>query len=112
MIQVFRVLNRSSDKTFFLAVSLLDRFFYAKSTENGVLNKDDLHLFGLVCCFIASKIEDCFNITMQEIISDAGHSRFNLKQINEAEKEVYKTLDFKLCEKTIYDIVFEEIYNA
>jgi len=30
MIQVFRYLNKSSDRTFFLAVSILDSFFAAK----------------------------------------------------------------------------------
>jgi Cyclin, N-terminal domain len=30
MIQVFRFLNRSTDRTFFIAVQILDRFFAAK----------------------------------------------------------------------------------
>jgi len=64
MIQVFRVLKVSSDQTFFLAISLMDRYFEAKQKESVCLKKSQLHSIGLVCVFISSKYEDVIPIHM------------------------------------------------
>jgi hypothetical protein len=68
MVQVFRVMKRSQDKTFFQAVSILDRFFKARSEASQPITRDDLHIFGLVSVFLASKIEDVIPIYMSDIL--------------------------------------------
>ena len=77
MIQVFRVMAVSSDETYFLAVSIMDRYFIAKSRENIVLTYPDLHLIGIVCIFIASKYEDVEAITMNSLIDEIAHKKFS-----------------------------------
>jgi hypothetical protein len=64
MIQVFRVLKRSSPQTFFLSVSLMDNFFMKKHERKVKLDSNDLHEIGLVCIHISSKFEDVIPIYM------------------------------------------------
>lgn len=64
MIQVYRVLGFSSDQTFCLGISILDRFFEARREKEQYLDKDDLHQFGLTSVFLASKLEDVMPISM------------------------------------------------
>ncbi len=82
MIQVFRVLNRSQDKTLFQAVGILDGFFGASKEP---ISREDLHLFGVVSVFLSSKIEDVVPIFMNDIIRDASHGKFSKQQIIDAE---------------------------
>ena len=62
MIVVFRVLKKSSYKTFFLATQLMDTYFIIKKKQGKKVSKQDLHIVGLVCVFIASKFEDVIPI--------------------------------------------------
>ena len=59
--QVFRVLEREEASTFFKAIDISDRFF---SKTNGYDTRA-LHLYGLVSCFIASKLEELYPIRME-----------------------------------------------
>jgi hypothetical protein len=86
MIQVFRVLKRSQDKTFFLAVSILDRFFAAMQKMKLVISKQDLHIFGVVAIFISSKVEDVIPIFMNDILKSAAHGKFTQAEIIQAEQ--------------------------
>lgn len=47
--------------------------------------KSELHLYGLVSCFVASKIEDRRPIRMYEVVNEAGHGKFNKDKILAAE---------------------------
>lgn len=46
---------KCEDQTFFLAVSLMDRYLQKSSVKHEV---SELHLLGVTCMFIASKYED------------------------------------------------------
>ena len=48
---------KCDDQTFFLAVSLLDRYFKLKPETREV---GDLHILGVTCMFMASKYEDIY----------------------------------------------------
>ena len=58
MIQVLRVLNKNSNRTLFLAISIMDRFFKESAKRNRLYHSEDIHLYGLASCFIASKLEE------------------------------------------------------
>jgi hypothetical protein len=81
MIQVFKVMKRSEDSTFFLSVSILDRFFAAMQEQSVVLDSNDLHLYGVVSLFLSSKVEDVVPMFMKEIVRDATHGKFTPKEI-------------------------------
>jgi hypothetical protein len=50
------------------------------------LGKSELHLYGLVSCFLASKIEDRRPIRMYEVINEAGHGKFSKEKVLAAEQ--------------------------
>jgi len=64
MIQVFRVLKKSTLITYLLATSILDKYYKAQKDQDLREDKNDLHLTGLSCILIASKLEDVIPIHM------------------------------------------------
>lgn len=73
MIQVFRVFKRSSPETYFLAVSILNRYLRVAESQGDPIQTNDLYIVGLATVFIASKFEDKIPITLEELYRDAGH---------------------------------------
>lgn len=65
LIQIFRVLRKSTDQTYFLTVRLFDIFFRIMNRDNILVKRDQAHLLGLTCVFIASKYEDLVPIRMR-----------------------------------------------
>jgi hypothetical protein len=69
MIQVCDALKESTDATFFLAVSIMDRYFEARQKERVVLEPGELHIIGVTSIFISSKYEDVYSVTLKTIIN-------------------------------------------
>ena len=65
IIQILRVLELKSDRTLFMGMSILDRFLNEQANRCRLYHSDDIHLYGLVSCFIASKVEEPKTITMK-----------------------------------------------
>ncbi len=109
MLLVLNSFQKSSSRTFFLAVNILDRVFAAKKDLGVKLDKHHLHLYGIVSIFIASKFEDYSPITLQQVIEDAAHLKFNQTEILQAERDILQTLNFKvnLSDGLLYDHAFE-----
>jgi hypothetical protein len=84
----------------------MDRFFSEKSKMAQKLEKNNLHLIGLVSLFISSKFEDVIPIHMAQILKDAGHSKFIRDDIILMERNILIALGFKIQETTIYDECF------
>jgi hypothetical protein len=76
MLQVLRAYKKSSFKTLFLSINIMDATC-AQKQLNQLLDKSKLHLLGLVCILIASKIEDPLPIFLEDLVIDAGHNRFS-----------------------------------
>ena len=70
-----------------------------------ILEKKDLHLYGLVSCFVASKLEDRKCIKMSEVLKEAGHGKFTKEEIIIAEKDIYTTLNYCLISNSLIDEV-------
>jgi hypothetical protein len=67
----------------------LDKYFIISSETNIKLDTEDLHLYGLVTCFISSKLEELYPIRMEQILYEAGHGKFSHVEILSAEKKIY-----------------------
>lgn len=52
------------------------------------MDKNELHLTGLVSIFLASKFEDTRPLRIHQIIKDAAHGKYNAPQIIEREKDI------------------------
>lgn len=61
---------------------------------------------------IASKLEDVYTITMEEITEEAGHGRVNTQQIIDAETDICKTLGFKLYSPTLYEEAVNDLLQV
>ena len=80
--------NTCSDQTFFLAVSLLDRYIQALETRSQVFKGSDLHITGIACIFIASKYEDVIPLHMSTVFSKIGHSKLSRESIIAKEQHI------------------------
>lgn len=65
---------RCDDQTFFVAVSLMDRYF--KNTKEP-LEVSALHLTGVSAMFLASKYEDIYPLKMRDVYEKIGHKRLS-----------------------------------
>lgn len=92
----------SEPKTFFLCVHIMDTFlsrtFYSVSNE-------EIHLLGLCCIYIASKMEDLFPIHLSHIVSKIGYNKFTKEQIQQKEKEILATIDFDIVNNSCFDFI-------
>jgi hypothetical protein len=61
---------KCDDQTFFIAVSLMDRYFKG-CREIKVVS--DLHVTGVTAMFVASKFEDIFPLKMKTVYEKIAH---------------------------------------
>ena len=75
---MLEVLNayKQEDQTFFLAVSIHDRYLKCAAKE---LVPTDLHLIGVTCMFIASKYEDYRPLKMQEMFKNICKEQYSIE---------------------------------
>ncbi|CAD8112175.1 unnamed protein product [Paramecium sonneborni] len=102
MIEVFASNNiqySNNDLTFFRAVNLLDA--YLRNSYN--LNDSDMYLIGVTCIFIASKIEDIYQISIRNIVQELAHNKYSSFQIKEQESIILETLNYDTCFPTVID---------
>ena len=84
------------EETFFLAVSLMDRYT-KKTTEQQLKLEEDLHLMGLTCMFVASKFEDRQPLTLHQLVKLIGHGKFTPAEVKAYEIRVLKALNYQLA---------------
>lgn len=75
----------SDDQTFFIAVSIMDRYFKNCEQSKG---QDDLHGIGVTCMFIASKFEESVPFTMEQMYSDIAFKNIQKCKIKELELNI------------------------
>ena len=107
MVEVFSV-YKCDPGTFELAVHIMD--CYISRTEKR-LRDEDIHLIGLTCIYISSKVEDCIPLRMSHIVKDIGHYNFNEEIIKEEEREIIKAIDFDLFTASTYDYIMTVFYD-
>jgi len=56
----------------------------------------DLYLTGLTAVLVASKLEDPRPIFMRQLLRDAGHHQFSLEEVQNRERDIMRSLEFKL----------------
>lgn len=113
MVEVFYA-YKCEPQTFFLAVDIMDRYI---ATTTKKVKDDDIHLLGVVCIFIASKMEDIAPLRMVHIVQTISHNKFKAEQIEKKERDILSTIDFKVVSVSTYDFVMTfisdlEINNA
>lgn len=92
-------LFKQSNKTIFRAVHLLDLFL---KCEKKPLSVKDLHLLGVVCMFVASKLCEVYPLKIGRVVNDIGKHKFTKETILEQERYLMQIVKFKLNHSTIF----------
>ena len=66
------------NSTFFLSVYLLDKYM---ATTDRMLAKQDIHLLGITCMFMASKHEEITPMFLTSVQDNIGHGTFSNEAI-------------------------------
>ena len=93
---------KCDDQTFFLAVSLMDRYFKRCSEEKQV---SELHLVGVTSMFLASKYEDIQPLKMKTVYEKIGHKKLDIAEIKKLELDMMKSIDYKIHAPTVLDFL-------
>lgn len=93
---------KCDDQTFFLAVSLMDRYF--KGCKD-IKTIKDLHLIGVSSMFVASKFEDIFPLKMKTVHEKIAHKKIEIASIKSLELEMMKVINYKIHAPTVLDFL-------
>ena len=93
---------KCDDQTFFIAVSLLDRYFKNCASKKEV---SDLHITGVTCMFIASKFEDIFPLKMKTVHEKIAHQKLQISKIKDLELDIMKVIKYQIHAPTILDFL-------
>ena len=93
---------KCDDQTFFIAVSILDRYFKGCKVKKQV---GDLHVTGVTCMFIASKFEDIYPLKMKTVFEKIAHQKLEISKIKNLELEILDVIDYKIHAPTPLDFL-------
>lgn len=93
---------KCDDQTFFLSVSLLDRYFKNKMETREI---SDLHITGVTCMFIASKYEDIYPLKMKMVYEKIAHKKLSIERIKGLEMDILRVIKYKIPAPTSLDFL-------
>jgi len=93
---------KCDDQTFFLAVSLIDRYFKNKTETREI---GDLHIIGVTTMFIASKYEDIYPLKMKMVFEKIAHRKLSIEEIKTLELDILKSINYKIPAPTVLDFL-------
>jgi hypothetical protein len=92
-----------SQRTYFLAVAILDKYFIASHQYGVVLENKDVHPLGVTCLYMASKYEDVFPLHSKIVAEKIAHFAISAENIVKKEREILQMFDFQLDFVTHHD---------
>ena len=93
---------KCDDQTFFLAVSLMDRYFKNKVEIREI---SDLHIIGVTCMFIASKYEDIYPLKMKMVYEKIAHQKLAIEDIKSLELDILQVINYQIPAPTVLDFL-------
>lgn len=90
-------------RTYFLAVTLLDKYLIAAHNNGRMLENKDIHVLGVTAMYLASKYEDVFPLHSKVVSEKIAHGAISPKQITEKEIEFLQLFEFQIDFVTHYD---------
>ena len=108
MLEIFDTF-RSNEETFLAAVDIMDKFIF--KYKKNILKDENIHLIGILCIYIASKVYDLIPIQLDNIIHQIGHDQFSQKEILIMERTIIKTLNFDVFSLNSFDLIRFLIYD-
>lgn len=93
---------KCKDQTFFMAVSLMDRYL-DKKIQRKVIG--ELHVIGVTAMFLASKYEDILPLRMNTVVEKIAHRKLSMEMIRKYEDDILETLDYYLQAPTTLEFL-------
>lgn len=93
---------KCDDQTFFLAVSLMDRYFKHKQETREIA---DLHIIGVTTMFVASKYEDIYPLKMKMVHEKIAHKKLSIDRIKALEMDILKNIHYKIPAPTSFEFL-------
>lgn len=93
---------KCDDQTFFIAVSLMDRYF---KNSLKTIDVSELHIIGVTSMFLASKFEDIYPLKMKTVYEKIGHQKLSIQEIKDLELDMMKTIKYKIHAPTVLDFL-------
>merc|ERR1712151_196214 len=93
---------KCDDQTFFLAVSLIDRYFKNKQDTREI---SDLHIIGVTSMFIASKYEDIYPLKMKMVYEKIAHQKLAIEDIKTLELDILQSINYQIPAPTLLDFL-------
>jgi hypothetical protein len=100
MVEVLSTYSPSA-QTFFLALSILDRYF-AKHAQP--LPPTHLHSLGCVSMLIASKYEEVQPLKLSVLVEKIAHNKISVPEILKLEQEIMAAIDFRPWAPTPFEM--------
>ena len=92
-----------SNRTYFLAVAILDKYFIASHQYGKVLENKDVHPLGVTALYMASKYEDVFPLHSKIVAEKIAHFAISAENIVKKEREILQMFGFQLDFVTHFD---------
>jgi hypothetical protein len=92
-------------RTYFLALTIFDRYLIAMSQNGHFLANKDVHRVGVISMYIASKFDDLVPLHAKIVSEKIAHGTMTPKQVVEAEREFLIMLDFNCNFVTHYEFL-------
>ena len=83
----------SKIRTFLRSIQLFDDYIVKEGNE---LENKDIVILGLSCIYLASKLEDIYQIDIDEMREQMGNSKCQVHQILEQEQRIAASREYKL----------------
>lgn len=93
---------KCKDQTFFMAVSLMDRYLDKKVQRKLI---SELHVIGVTAMFLGSKYEDILPLRMSTVVDKIAHRKLSMEVIRKYEDDILVTLDYYLQVPTILEFL-------
>ena len=93
---------KCDDQTYFLAVSLLDRYLKGKQETREI---SDLHIMGVTTMFVASKYEDIYPLKMKMVYEKIAHKKLPVERIKALEMDILKSIKYRIPAPTSLDFL-------
>jgi hypothetical protein len=96
---------KCDDLTFFLSVSLMDRYFIYLRDQGIKAPVSELHITGVASMFLASKYEDIYPLKMKTVFEKIGHKRIPVNDIKAQELKILKGCGYMIQTPTSLDFL-------
>ena len=92
MIEVLSSFN-CTPNTFFVAIDIMDSYMAATTR---CLETKDIHLIGVTCMLLASKMEEIIPFKVSTVVEKMTHGKVQAKDVVRCEENILKTLSYEL----------------